>query len=217
MVQGWGGGTKAPLVISPLGKFSISWKYLLELFNHIITWRHNERDGVSNHQPHHCSFNRLFKRRSKKTSKLRVTGLCAGNSPVAGEFPAQMASNAEIFSIWWRHHVTQVSLQLSCCDICQIRMWYSIDDQRFCNLKKNIENSGVWELAWQSPSIITPWDLSMQSDGHVQVSYVRHWYHEVLTHWDSGKKAAILQTTFSNIFLWIKFIYFYSSSMGICL
>ena len=34
-------------------------------------------------------------RRSKKTSKLRVTGLCVGNSPVTGEFPAQMASNAE--------------------------------------------------------------------------------------------------------------------------
>ena len=47
----------------------------------------------------------LFRRRSKKTSKLRVTGLCAGNSPVAGEFPAQMASNAENVSIWWRHHV----------------------------------------------------------------------------------------------------------------
>ena len=42
---------------------------------------------------------------SKKTSKLRDTGLCAGNSPVTGEFPAQMASNAEIVSIWWRHHV----------------------------------------------------------------------------------------------------------------
>ena len=36
-------------------------------------------------------------RRSKKTSKLRVTGLCAGNSPGTGEFPAQMASNAEMF------------------------------------------------------------------------------------------------------------------------
>ena len=35
---------------------------------------------------------------------LRVTGLCAGNSPVTGEFPAQMASNAENVSIWWRHH-----------------------------------------------------------------------------------------------------------------
>ena len=35
----------------------------------------------------------------KKISKLRVTGLCAGNSPAAGEFPAQMASNAENVSI----------------------------------------------------------------------------------------------------------------------
>ena len=35
---------------------------------------------------------RLFRRRRKKTSKLRVTGLC--------EFPAQMASNAENVSIW---------------------------------------------------------------------------------------------------------------------
>ena len=39
-----------------------------------------------------------------KTLKLRVTGLCGGNSPVTGEFPAQMASNAENVSIWWRHH-----------------------------------------------------------------------------------------------------------------
>ena len=48
------------------------------------------------------------KRRSKKTPKLRVTGLCAGNSPVTGEFPAQMASNAEKVSIRWRHHETSM-------------------------------------------------------------------------------------------------------------
>ena len=41
-----------------------------------------------------------------QTSKLRVTGLWVGNSPGTGEFPAQMASNAENVSIWWRHHVT---------------------------------------------------------------------------------------------------------------
>ena len=70
-----------------------------------LRWRHNGRDGVSNHQPHDCLLNRLFRRRSKKTSKLRVTGLCVGNSPGTGEFPAQMASNAENVSIWWRHHV----------------------------------------------------------------------------------------------------------------
>ena len=46
-----------------------------------LRWRHNGPDSVSNHQPHDCLLNRLFRRRSKKTSKLRVTGLCAGNSP----------------------------------------------------------------------------------------------------------------------------------------
>ena len=39
------------------------------------------------------------RRRSEKTPKLRVTGLCAGNSPVTGEFPAQRASNAECFQL----------------------------------------------------------------------------------------------------------------------
>ena len=69
-----------------------------------LRWHNNERDSVSNYQPHHCLLNRLFRCRSKKTSKLRVTGLCVGNSPVPGEFPAQMASYAENVSIWWRHH-----------------------------------------------------------------------------------------------------------------
>ena len=46
-----------------------------------LHWRHNDHDGVSNHQPHGCLLNRLFRRRLKKTSKLRITGLCVGNSP----------------------------------------------------------------------------------------------------------------------------------------
>ena len=69
-----------------------------------LRWRHNGCDGVSNHQPHDCLLNSLFGRRSMKTAKFRVTGLCAGNSPGTGEYPAQMASNAENVSIWWRHH-----------------------------------------------------------------------------------------------------------------
>ena len=70
-----------------------------------LQWRHNGHDGVWKHQPDVCLLNRLFGRRSKQTSKFRVTGICAGNSPGTGEFPAQMASNAENVSIWWRHHV----------------------------------------------------------------------------------------------------------------
>ena len=69
-----------------------------------LRWRHNGRASVSNHQPHDCLLNRLFRRRSNKTSKLWVTSLCVGNSPGTGEFPAQMASNAENVSIWWRHY-----------------------------------------------------------------------------------------------------------------
>ena len=68
-----------------------------------LLWRHNGHGSVSNH---HCLLNRLFGCKSKKTSKLRVTGLCVGNSPGTGEFPTQMASNAENVSIWWRHHAS---------------------------------------------------------------------------------------------------------------
>ena len=104
-----------------------------------LRWRHDGLHSVSSHQPHGCLLNRSFGRRSKKTSKLRVTGLCVGNSPVTGEFPAQMASNAENVSIWWRHHIlleNKVS-RLSCChhvllsdytqDIIQTQIFIDLD------------------------------------------------------------------------------------------
>ena len=47
-------------------------------FMYTLQWRHNGHDGVSNHQPHDCLLNRLFRRRSKKTSKLRVTNFVRG-------------------------------------------------------------------------------------------------------------------------------------------
>ena len=72
----------------------------------LLQWRHNDRDGVSNHRRLHCLLNSWFRRWSKKTLKLRVTGLCEGISLVTNEFPAEEASNAENVSIWWRHHVT---------------------------------------------------------------------------------------------------------------
>ena len=86
--------------------YLLSWSHQEQAWHEVISlqWRHNGHDSVSNHQPHNCLLNRSFRRRSKKTSKLRVTGLCEGNSPVTGEFPAQMANNAENVSIWWRHH-----------------------------------------------------------------------------------------------------------------
>ena len=78
-----------------------------------LLWRHNERDGASNHQLPDCLLNRLFRRRWKITSKLCVTGLCARNSPVIGEFPVQMASNWDNVYNWWRCHD-------------KVEMWYSL-------------------------------------------------------------------------------------------
>ena len=75
-----------------------------------LYWRHNGCDSVSKHQPDGRLLDYLLRRRSKKTSKLRVTGLCVGNSPGTGEFPAQMASNAENVFIWWRHHVIGIRI-----------------------------------------------------------------------------------------------------------
>ena len=73
-------------------------------FTNTLQWHHNGCDGLSNHRPLDRLPNRLFRHRSKNTSKLRVTNLCGRNSPVTGEFPAQKASNSENVSIWWRHH-----------------------------------------------------------------------------------------------------------------
>ena len=89
-----------------------------------LQWRHNEHDRVSIHRHLHCLLNCWFRRRSKKTSMLRVTGLCAANSPVTGEFPAQRVSYAKNVSIWWRHHecVFPAAIMRTNC-YCEKQIW----------------------------------------------------------------------------------------------
>ena len=70
-----------------------------------LQWHYDECDGVPNHRQLNGLFNRSFRRRSKETSKLSVTGLCAGNSPVTSGLSSQRGSNMENTSIWWCHHV----------------------------------------------------------------------------------------------------------------
>ena len=101
-----------------------------------LQWRHNERhhDGVLSHQPHDRWLNRSFGRRSMKTSKLRVTGLCVGNSPLTGEFPTQRASNAENVTIWWHHHVINFSwyTRTICCIRHTIILQNQGSNERLC-------------------------------------------------------------------------------------
>ena len=74
-----------------------------------LPWRHKDHDGVSNHRPYGCLLNRLFRRKSKKTSKLRVTGLCVGNSPGPVNSPHKGPVTRKNVSIWWRHHDSDVT------------------------------------------------------------------------------------------------------------
>ena len=55
-----------------------------------LQWSHNECDGISNHWSLNCLLSCLFGRRSKKTSNLRNTGLCEGNSPCKGPITQNM-------------------------------------------------------------------------------------------------------------------------------
>ena len=88
-----------------------------------LQWRHIGLNSVSKHQPRDYLLKRL---------KRRVTGLCAGNLPVSGEFPAQRASNTENVSIWWRHHVANGAGR----NVVPFVITYS---RRFlCSIKRNI-------------------------------------------------------------------------------
>ena len=49
--------------------------FVLDRYVHALQWHHNGFDCVSNHRRLDCVLNRLFRCRSKKISKLRVTGL----------------------------------------------------------------------------------------------------------------------------------------------
>ena len=79
-----------------------------------LQWCHNECNGVSNHPYPDCLFNHLFRRNSKKTSKLRVTDLYEGNLSVTGGFPSLKASIMENVSIWWCHHDVKPQQSLNC-------------------------------------------------------------------------------------------------------
>ena len=107
-----------PVQGSLLSNHRSAWSLDQEPTRKTLQWCHNGLDSILNHQPHDCLLKGLFRHRSKKTSKLCVTGLCAGNSPGTSEFPAQMASNAENVSIWWRYH-----------ELCFVQFWNSYE---FC-------------------------------------------------------------------------------------
>ena len=104
-----------------------------------------------------CSLSALDTPLVSKTSKLHVTGLCVGNSPVTSEFPAQRASNAENVSIWWRHH--ESSQAGSCLALCGGRV------TRFPFVPLNVFVYISYWAAW----------VSSQNRPHFECDYWNWW------------------------------------------
>ena len=111
-----------------------------------LQWRHHEHDGVSNHRRVHNLLNCWFRRRSKKTSKLRVIDLYGGDSPVTGDR--------------WRHHVQviwQCPLQpQTICRGCSSQNRQRTVDFEFYLMwgfilgKSHLNSVQGWLLAWYS-------------------------------------------------------------------
>ena len=104
----------------------LTYKQLVRRKYSTLQWRHSGRNDVTNRRRLDCYLNRLFRRKSKKTSKLRVNGLCEGNSPVTSKFPAQRASNAVNVYIWWRHHAYFYTLRINDASVkpdIVVRLW----------------------------------------------------------------------------------------------
>ena len=149
-----------------------------------LQWRHNERAGISNHQPHDCYSIVYSRRRSRKTSKLRVTDLCAGNLPVTSEFPTQRASNAVNGSIWWRHYVAWLQRDTG---TLQWPYRYYIDNKHklgmanvyeFASWRMCVVYIPLWINNYQEPNSLTllcVWPPAWQSDA--QVEYNDIFYH----------------------------------------
>ena len=139
-----------------------------------LQWRCNGYDGVSNHRRLDGVLNRLWRCRSKETSKLRVTGLCEGNSPVSYRWiPCTKGPNAQHISIWWRHH----------------RISIIVDDIQFVEAKQSMNITSQYQclaLAWHHKlTYVSLWwyrntRLEMAVLGDNSESAMDSYFHRVL-------------------------------------
>ena len=82
--------------------FSYAFREWFKLFLSRSFWRTQSThyNDVSNHKPHGCLLNRLFRHRSKKTSKLRVTGLGIHGWPVNSPYRRPVTRKMFPFASW---------------------------------------------------------------------------------------------------------------------
>ena len=127
--------------------------FLMSQFSHLLPyyltyhsdsplqWGHNERHGVSNHQPHHCLLNRLFGRRSKKKIKTpRHRGLM--NSPHTWTVTRKMYPFDDVIMVILRLVIFRLSLSAN------IHSWQKGCYTPIEDNKTNVDRTFVFPLGW---------------------------------------------------------------------
>ena len=140
--------------------------------------------------------------RKHQTPKLCVTGLCAGNSPVTSEFPAQRASNAENGSIWWRHreephcHYSPLPTNMHPHTPNQSYQSHNCDQQILAHIhtRTHWSTPDRWRHfdtgSWHTPPV-----LEVQH-GLNKLVWLRHEWDPKLTYGNGNNLAEILMMTF---------------------
>ena len=103
---------------------------------------------------------------------LHVTGLCAGNSPGTGEFPAQMASYAENVSIWWRHHEHKINSG-------NLSLDHTGGNPLLCTFRRSwrqiLKLTGTWHKVWTAIIIRHDYYSTGPGHTHLEIKHSKHW------------------------------------------
>ena len=138
-----------------------------------LEWRHNGLDSVSNHQPRDSLFNRLFRRRSKKTSKLRVTmrGIHRGpvNSPHRWPVTRKMFPFDDVI-------MCLTDPRLSYRDTCQILMWFFFP--KYIPPGRNVRHSEgyIFKCIFLNENVLISIKISLNFFPRLQLTIIQHWF-----------------------------------------
>ena len=161
----------------------------------------------------------------RKHQNSASLALVRGNSLVTDEFPAQMASNAESVSIWWRHHRKCIQYH----NIWTVLYWHPTVIRRnllmikhFINmppicslLAKSVvndeEGEGWVRNYFKKDDFLIEFSGTYCRGGLILITDVWRgvWYAlqklwGILIYWGRDKTAAIFQMTFSKVFSCMK-------------
>ena len=114
---------------------------------------------------------------------LRVTGLCAGNSPETGEFLAQRASKAENVSIWWHHHVEWLFTQTMFGNLlypkleslCYTKHWFDLKRNHICLPWLCISNVSFFYQQYEKVFGLMKWVFHFNSNS-IEILFCSHWH-----------------------------------------